>query len=272
MKRLLLVLAFLGLTVASASASATCTGPASMKDNASATFTMGLFQAGDGNCSSYVDITTWGGVNLTTSSSSTYGTAPTGTVPGVNAFVTNFPATQPVSVASGAVASGAYSAGAFAAGAGVDGWDLTQGTKADTPCTTPTSSTACSVIATLKAIANTGQYPAGATAVTASATGTTGATTATLTGVSAKTMYICSYSIRANATANTNVQNTITGLISGTRTDQMWVPANTAGLGVDEQIFTPCIPASATNTSIAVASGAPGSGGNVTVNAAGYYY
>lgn len=115
------------------------------------------------------------------------------------------------------------------------------------------------------------QYPAGSTPLTASATGTTGATTATLTGTSTTTVYLCSYSVRANATAAANVQNTITGIISGTRTDQMWVAPLASGLGVDEQLFTPCVPASAINTAIAVASGAPGSGGNVTVNATGYY-
>lgn len=156
-----------------------------------------------------------------------------------------------------------------ASGAIVDGGDVAQGHIADTAC--PVSGTA-TVVGCVRTIANGGQYPAGATAITASATGTTGATTATLAGVASKTMYLCSYSVRANATANANVQNTITGIISGPRTDQMWVPANTAGLGVDEQIFNPCIPASAVNTSIAVASGAPGTGGNVTVNVAGFYY
>lgn len=113
-------------------------------------------------------------------------------------------------------------------------------------------------------------YPVGATAITASATGTTGATTATLAGTSGKTTYICGYSIRANATANTNVTNTITGVITATLSSIMWVPANTAGLGVDEQIFSPCIPASATNTGIAIVSGAPGAGGLVSSKGWGY--
>lgn len=64
-----------------------------------------------------------------------------------------------VTLASGAVASGAYSsgayaagalaAGAFAVGAGVDGWDLTQGARADPAWTTGSGS----VISLLKAIA-----------------------------------------------------------------------------------------------------------------------
>ncbi len=69
-----------------------------------------------------------------------------------------------VTQAASSVASGAYSAGSFAAGAlaasslasgaGVDGWDLTQGAKADALCTVPTSTTACSVVAILKALTN----------------------------------------------------------------------------------------------------------------------
>lgn len=51
-------------------------------------------------------------------------------------------------VASGAIASGAVSAGALATGAGVDGWDITQGTKADSVCGSATGT--CSVVALLK--------------------------------------------------------------------------------------------------------------------------
>lgn len=64
-----------------------------------------------------------------------------------------------VTIASTGVASGAYSAGSIAAGAGVDGWDLTQGAKADAAW----SSGSGSVVAILKAIAtNSGAaIPAG---------------------------------------------------------------------------------------------------------------
>jgi hypothetical protein len=43
-----------------------------------------------------------------------------------------------------------------------------------------------------------------------------------------------------------------------------------SGLGVTEQIFPLCIPASAVSTSIAVVSAAPGAGGTVSVSAWGY--
>lgn len=52
------------------------------------------------------------------------------------------------SIGSGAVASGAFAAGALAAGAGVDGWDLTQGAKADSVC--PTDTGTCSIAALIK--------------------------------------------------------------------------------------------------------------------------
>ncbi len=112
--------------------------------------------------------------------------------------------------------------------------------------------------------------PSGATAITASATGTTAATTATLAGTSGKTTYICGYSIRANATAAATVTDTITGVVTGTMSSILWVAPLASGIGVDEQIFTPCIPASATNTGIGVVSGAPGTGGNVSSRGWGY--
>lgn len=191
-----------------------------------------------------------------------------------------------VTIASGAIASGAYAAGSLAAGAGVDGWDLTQGAKADSVCGTATGT--CSMVALQKFIANAvnsaipagtanignvgqiSQYPTGATAITASATGTTGATTATLAGTGGKTTFICGYSIRANATAAATVTDTITGTITGTLSSILWVAPLASGIGVDEMVFSPCIPASATNTGIAIVSGAPGSGGTVSSKGWGY--
>lgn len=142
--------------------------------------------------------------------------------------------------------------------------------------TTPGTTNGVQVNAALPAGTNTigtvGQltYPVGATPITASATGTTGATTATLAGTSAKTTYICGYSIRANATAAATVTNTITGVITATLSSVMWVAPLASGLGIDEQIFSPCIPASGTNQAIAIVSGAPGSGGTVSSKGWGY--
>jgi hypothetical protein len=119
-------------------------------------------------------------------------------------------------------------------------------------------------------VTSTQDYPLGATPLTASATGTTAATTATLAGTSGKTTYICGYSIRSSATAAVVVNDTITGVITGTLNFSNYVPANTAGVGADERNFSKCVPASATNTGIAVVSGAASTGGVTSVSAWGY--
>ena len=119
-------------------------------------------------------------------------------------------------------------------------------------------------------VGSTSQYPSGATAITASATGTTAATTATLAGTSGKTTYLCTMSIRANATAAATGNATVTGTITGTLNFTQWTAPLASGLGINEQTFVPCVPASATNTGIAVISAAPGTNGVVSVTATGY--
>lgn len=117
---------------------------------------------------------------------------------------------------------------------------------------------------------STGPYPIGATPYTATATGTTAATTATLAGASSVTTYICGFSIRANATAAATGNATVTGVITATLNFTQWTAPNASGLGITEMIFSPCIPASGTNQSVAVVSAAPGTGGVVSVTAWGY--
>lgn len=114
------------------------------------------------------------------------------------------------------------------------------------------------------------QYPVGATVYSASATGTTGATTATLAGASSVITYLCGFSIRANAAAAATGNATVTGTITGTLNFTQWTAPNASGLGVTEEIFTPCLPASGINQSVAVVSAAPGTGGVVSVSAWGY--
>lgn len=115
------------------------------------------------------------------------------------------------------------------------------------------------------------QYPLSAIPVTVSATGTTLSISATLaaSGAGLKT-YLCSYSVRANATGATTVSNTIGGVITATLTHMMWIAPAASGLGVDEQIFMPCVPSSAVNTAIVVTTGAPGAGGQISATATGY--
>ena len=110
-----------------------------------------------------VNVRTWGsGTSSTLGAISLYGTSPGAVlVPGVNAYITGgtgvgvtgsfYQATQPASLASAQVASGAYASGAFASGAGTDGWNVTQGAKADSVCGTATGT--CSEMALLKYIA-----------------------------------------------------------------------------------------------------------------------
>ncbi len=123
---------------------------------------------------------------------------------------------------------------------------------------------------TTNGVRSTNQYPAGATPITASATGTTGATTATLATGGSITTYLCGFSIRANATAAVTGNATVTGTITGTLNFTQWTAPNASGLGITEMIFTPCVPASAVNTAIAVVSAAPGTGGVVSSTAWGY--
>lgn len=113
------------------------------------------------------------------------------------------------------------------------------------------------------------QYPSGATPITASTTGTTGATTATLAGTSAKTTYISGFTITSDATAAIAGAATVTGTITGTLNYIQNVGGATAS-GILTQYFNPAIPASATNTGIAVNSVAAGTGGNTAVTAWGY--
>lgn len=115
------------------------------------------------------------------------------------------------------------------------------------------------------------QYPSGATPITASATGTTAATTATLAGTSAKTTYLCGFSIRANATAAVTGNATVTGTVTGTLNFTQFTAPVATGIGtVEQNMGGNCIPASATNTAIAVISAAPGTNGIVSVAAWGY--
>lgn len=164
-----------------------------------------------------------------------------------------------------------YSAGTVTVTGTATGSDITLATSLLSALTSPVP--ACGAVPCTTTIGNIGQvspYPVGATAITASSTGTTGATTATLAGTSGKTTYICSMSIRANATAAATANSTVTGTITGTLNFTQWTAAAATGIGLTEEIFVPCVPASSTNTGIAVISAAPGTGGVVSVSATGF--
>lgn len=198
-------------------------------------------------------VTTWGGGAL--GAMANYGTSPGAVlVPGVNASIT---------ASVGIVAQGSTTASQL----GVMNQAAVT-TAAPTYTTAQTSPLSLDTHGGLR-IGGAG-YPAGAVPITASATGTTAATTATLATSASVTTYICGFSIRANATAAATANSTVTGTITGTLNFTQWTAPAASGLGITEMIFSPCIPASAVNTSVAVVSAAPGTGGVVSVAAWGF--
>lgn len=123
---------------------------------------------------------------------------------------------------------------------------------------------------TIGNVNQTSDLPVGATAVTASTTGTTAATTATLTPSSGKTIWLCGFSIRANATAAATGNATVTGTITGTLNFTQFTAPLASGIGIVEPNLGKCVPGSAADQAVAVVSAAPGSGGVVSVSAWGY--
>ena len=111
--------------------------------------------------------------------------------------------------------------------------------------------------------------------VNAAATGTTAGATATLPAVQGKTTFICGFSVTpGSATAAITINVTVTGPAS-TFTYSVGAPATAVGVtgAALLQNFTPCVAASAMNTTIAVAAGALGAGGvNQDVNVWGFQF
>lgn len=115
-------------------------------------------------------------------------------------------------------------------------------------------------------------YPLGATPIEATVTGTTTSVTATLAASATQRTWICGFNISSDATAGTSTNATVTGAATTPLnfvqpTGALTSPA--APLAVN---FSPCIPSSAVNTAIAVVSGAPGSGGIISVTAWGFNF
>ena len=141
-------------------------------------------------------------------------------------------------------------------------------TKSASVPTTPPTDIGTTPIGSLSS-----QYPSNSSAaavpITASATGTTAATTATLAAAVGKTTYICGFSMRSVATAAAAGNATVTGTITGTLNFTHGTGATPTVIPNDQR-FNPCIPASATNTSIAVVSPAAGTGGVMSVTAWGF--
>ncbi len=163
--------------------------------------------------------------------------------------------------------SGSGGGGGGGAITAADGAIVTMGHEADAAWSGSGSATQ---IALLKALAS-GPYPSGAVALTSSpSNGTTAAIVATLTPVTGHTAYICGFSARANATGATTVNLVVSGTISGSMNFLQWIAPLASGIGLTEETFSPCVPASAVTTNIVVTTGAPGSGGAGSVSAWGY--
>jgi hypothetical protein len=98
-------------------------------------------------------------------------------------------------------------------------------------------------------------YPVGATPVTASSGNqAAAASTVTLPGVAAKTTYITGFTVTgAGATAASIIGVTLVGLISGTATFDLVIPAGaTTSITPLSVQFSAPVPASTTNTAIVV--------------------
>lgn len=99
--------------------------------------------------------------------------------------------------------------------------------------------------------------------------------TATLGAVQGKTTYICGFAITsAGSTAAAVVAPTVTNVVGGTQTYEYATVAGATLANAPLIVpFSPCLPASAVNTSIAVSLPSLGAGNtNASVNAWGYQY
>lgn len=158
-----------------------------------------------------------------------------------------------------------------------NGADVALGTKADAAVTDPTvTATLISILkGLLQVTRNRGPYPEHATPVTHGSGNVANASaTATLTSASGKTMYLSGFIITgAGATAASNIQVTVSGLLNGSRVFILSIPAGvTTGITPLVVQFRMPLPASATNTNIVVSVPAFGSGNtHAAVVANGYY-
>lgn len=143
------------------------------------------------------------------------------------------------------------------------------GTLTPLPVTIPTGSGSGGTVATPSFVTQTSQYPATATPITASSTGTTGAVVATLAANATKTNYICGFTISSTATAAIAGTATVTGTISGTLSYVQGAGVSPAVVTLT-QSFNYCIPSSAINTAITATSIAAGAGGVTSVVVWGY--
>jgi hypothetical protein len=116
----------------------------------------------------------------------------------------------------------------------------------------------------LPAFAQTSGVPTGAI-ITGNATGSTSAVIGTLAGVANKTTYICGFSVSSTGTAAVS-PITVAGIVGSSMVFQNL----SAGAGILQQAFYPCVPASAPNTAITITTTADGTATAVNVNSWGF--
>jgi hypothetical protein len=106
------------------------------------------------------------------------------------------------------------------------------------------------------------------TSITGNSTGTTGAVVGTLAAATTgKTTYICGFDVSATGGTAAIGPVVVAGTVGSSLTYQFYSLAAGANL---TRTYTPCIPASATNTAITVTTTADGSASAVDVNSWGY--
>lgn len=127
----------------------------------------------------------------------------------------------------------------------------------------------------LIAYTDAGGYPAGAEILNVSSGDKANAVaTATLGHAASKTTYLQGFDVSfTGATATSTVLLTVTGLVGGTRSYVVVVPAGADVAGTSfSRSFDPPLPASGQDVGIAVSLPALGAGGlHAVVNANGYY-
>lgn len=108
---------------------------------------------------------------------------------------------------------------------------------------------------------------AAVTVITGNGTGSTGAVVGTLTGISGHTTFICGFNVSAVGGTAAVGPITIAGIAGTSMVYQLASAASGASVG---NTFSPCVPASAANTSITITTTADGTASAVDVNSWGY--
>lgn len=129
------------------------------------------------------------------------------------------------------------------------------------------------VASTLSAFAQasvrtTNAYPWGSIPIIGVGTGSTGAVVGTLAAVAGRLTYLCGFDISAIGGTAAISPVVIAGLNGGSFTYQG--SSSAAGGIVLREVFNPCIPASALNTTITITTTADGSASAVDVNSWGF--